>query len=100
MTFGGFVYRGYNISDFLIKNSLSLSVAGLTYGILLALVLYIKGGRVPVSNLNIYGSTNNIIYDFWQGREINPRIGPLDFKIILLRCALIGTVIQIFDKAI
>ncbi|XP_011504313.1 PREDICTED: delta(14)-sterol reductase isoform X2 [Ceratosolen solmsi marchali] len=91
--FGGFVYKGYNISDFLIKNSLSLSVAGLTYGILLAVALYVKGGRMPVSNLNIYGSTNNIIYDFWQGREINPRLGPLDFKLILLRCALIGTIL-------
>ena len=91
--YGGCVYKGYDVSDFLIKKSVPFTLAGVVYGILLALALYIKGGRAPISNLNIYGSTNSKIYDFWQGREINPRFGPLDVKLTLFRFGLIASVV-------
>ena len=86
--FGASIYYKYDISSFIIKKSLPLTVIGYIYGVLLAIALYIKASRVTVSHLNMYGATNNIIYDFWQGREVNPRIGPLDIKIMLFRFIL------------
>ncbi|XP_031784406.1 delta(14)-sterol reductase TM7SF2 [Nasonia vitripennis] len=91
--FGGCIHQGYDIGDFLLKKSLPMSVVGLGYGALLAVILYAKGGRAPVANLNMFGSTHNIIYDFWQGREVNPRVGPLDIKLLLFRTGLIGATI-------
>ncbi|CAL7949897.1 unnamed protein product [Xylocopa violacea] len=80
-----------------------LNVSGWFLGLILSLLLFIKGGRAPVANLNIYGSTNSVIYNFWQGREINPRIGPIDFKIILFRTSMIAMILinlSIVTKAI
>ncbi|XP_015610469.1 delta(14)-sterol reductase [Cephus cinctus] len=86
-------YNDYGISEFILQNSLQLSISGWILGAFLALVLYIKGGRASVAVLNMYASTDNVIYDFWQGREINPRFGPLDFKMILCRTGVIGALI-------
>ena len=85
-------YKGYKIHDFVLNSCLQLSIAGWILGTLLAAGLYLKAGRMPVSTLNLYGSTNNIVYDFWQGREVNPRVGPLDFKFLVFRAGMIGTV--------
>lgn len=89
-------YNSYRINDFILNSCLQLSVSGWLLGTVIATGLYLKGGRVSVVALNMYGSTNNIIYDFWQGREINPRIGFLDVKLLLLRAGIVGTVNIIF----
>lgn len=81
------------IIDYILNNIVQLSISGWIVGIILALGLYIKAGKASVANLNIYASTNSKIYNFWQGREINPRIGTLDIKLLLIRASLIGTVI-------
>lgn len=72
---------------------MQLSISGWFVGMILAVGLYIKAGQAPVINLNIYASTNSKIYNFWQGREINPRIGALDIKLLLIRASHIGAVI-------
>lgn len=91
--YAGATYYGYNVGDYLLKKSVPLITASLIYATVFAIVLYIKGGRVPVSYLNVYGSTNSRIYDFWQGREVNPRFFKLfDVKMIYFRTALIGLV--------
>ncbi|KAL7294648.1 hypothetical protein TKK_0011951 [Trichogramma kaykai] len=89
--FGGCVYQGYDVVDFLLQKSLPLTVIGAIFGVFLAIILYIKGGKVPVSHLNMYGTTNSVIYNLWQGREVNPRFGNLDIKVIIFRTAIIGT---------
>lgn len=94
--FGLCVYMNIPISDYILNNIVQLSVNGWIVGTILAIGLYIKAGKAPVVNLNIYASTNSKIYNFWQGREINPRIGALDIKLLLIRASLIGTVIILF----
>ncbi|XP_063991267.1 delta(14)-sterol reductase TM7SF2 [Diachasmimorpha longicaudata] len=86
-------YRFYRVSEYILASILQLAVSGWIIGTILAVVLYIKAGRAPVHALNIYGSTNNFIYDFWQGREINPRIGKLDIKTVLVRASVIGALL-------
>jgi len=89
------VYMNIPISEYILNNIVQLSVSGWIVGTILAVGLYIKAGKAPVVNLNIYASTNSKIYNFWQGKEINPRIGTLDIKLLLIRASLIGTVIII-----
>ncbi|XP_011171224.1 delta(14)-sterol reductase TM7SF2 [Solenopsis invicta] len=87
------VYLNIPISDYILNNIVQLSISGWIVGTILAMGLYIKAGKISVINLNIYASTNSKIYNFWQGREINPRIGALDIKLLLIRASLIGTLI-------
>ncbi|KAK0082957.1 hypothetical protein PV326_006932 [Microctonus aethiopoides] len=93
IVFGWFEYMGYKATDYIIRSVFKWSICGWIIGVLLSIGLYIKAGRSPVSMLNVYASTGNFIYDFWQGREINPRIGNLDFKIVLSRAGIIGMLI-------
>ncbi|XP_051159041.1 delta(14)-sterol reductase TM7SF2 [Leptopilina boulardi] len=93
IAYGVAEYKGYQISNFILYNSVEFTLVGLIIGTILSIVLYIKGGRASVANLNIYASTNNHIYDFWQGRETNPRFGPLDIKFNFIRATLIGSIV-------
>lgn len=44
--------------------------------------------------VNLLSTSGNIVYDFFVGRELNPRIGMLDLKFFLqLRPGLIGWII-------
>jgi len=90
------VYKDIRIDDYILSNIVQLSVSGWILGTILAFGLYIKAERAPIANLNIYASTNSKIYNFWQGREINPRIGTLDIKLLLIRTSAVGTVTIIF----
>jgi len=94
--FGLCTYKNILISDYILNNIVQLSVSGWLVGTFLALGLYMKAEKAPVANLNIYASTKSKIYNFWQGREINPRIDALDIKLLLIRASLIGTVIILY----
>ncbi|XP_076638714.1 lamin B receptor [Colletes latitarsis] len=87
------IYKEFEFSDFIIQNYVQLSISGWVIGVILSLLLFVKGGKAPVANLNIHGSTNSVIYNFWQGREINPRIGSLDVKINIFRTAMIAMIL-------
>lgn len=67
-------------------------VTGLVYAYILALLLYIRGGRAHIVAQNPFAMTGSFIYDFWMGREVNPRIGPFDVKVGLYRTGIIGMV--------
>ncbi|KOX78838.1 Lamin-B receptor [Melipona quadrifasciata] len=87
------IYEELEIIDLITQNSVQFSISGWILGTILSLLLFVKGSRAPVANLNIHGSTNSVIYNFWQGREINPRIGPVDFKISLFRTSMIAIIL-------
>lgn len=61
----------------------------------LSVCLYVSSHFVSPRKLAPGGNTGNIIYDFFIGRELNPRIGPLDLKFFCeLRPGLIGWVMM------
>lgn len=68
-------------------------VTGLVYAYLLAVLLYVRGGRAHLMAQNPFAMTGSLIYDFWMGREVNPRIGPFDVKVCLLRIGMIGMIV-------
>jgi hypothetical protein len=73
-------------------------VTGLIYAYLLGVLLYIRGGRAHLMAQNPFAMTGSFVYDLWMGREVNPRIGPFDVKVCMLRIGMIGMV-SCFDNS-
>ncbi|KAL8588777.1 hypothetical protein ACOMHN_035273 [Nucella lapillus] len=75
------------------KKFFKMMSVGMVFSFMLSLCLYIKARLVPQSKLSIPGNTGNVIYDFFMGHELNPRVGMLDLKVFCeLRPGLIGWV--------
>lgn len=56
-----------------------LMTASLAYSALQSVYLYASSFKRGAL-LSSHGSTGYAIYDFWMGRELNPRVGGLDLK--------------------
>uniref|UniRef100_A0AAU7J9A5 Tudor domain-containing protein Tdr16 n=1 Tax=Locusta migratoria TaxID=7004 RepID=A0AAU7J9A5_LOCMI len=61
------------------------AVSAVFLGIIFSLILYKRAHRLPLSYLNPYGATGYKLYDLWMGRELTPRIGKFNIKLILHR---------------
>ncbi|KAK3549813.1 hypothetical protein QTP86_011463, partial [Hemibagrus guttatus] len=71
-----------------------LAVCAVGMALLLSLYLYARSFWAPAQALAIGGNTGHAVYDFFIGRELNPRIGPFDLKYFCeLRPGLIGWVV-------
>lgn len=80
------------IVNIIVDNYFKLMISGLSFGTVLSIVLFIKSKFVPIHQLNPFAVTHNIVYDFFMGRQINPRVLGFDIKTILLRSSYIATV--------
>ncbi|XP_077409661.1 delta(14)-sterol reductase LBR isoform X2 [Vanacampus margaritifer] len=70
---------------------LQLSVATFLISILLSVYLYIRSRYAPPEQHALGGSSGNVIYDFFKGHELNPRIKNFDLKFFCeMRPGLIG----------
>lgn len=69
-----------------------LAVAAATLSFALSVGLYLASMRTGAKLADAGGAIGrNVVYDFFMGRELNPRIGPLDLKCFCeLRPGLIG----------
>ncbi|KAG7282717.1 hypothetical protein CRUP_017643 [Coryphaenoides rupestris] len=73
---------------------LPLAVCATGTSFLLSFYLYIRSFWAPHHALSPGGNTGNPLYDFFIGRELNPRIGNFDLKYFCeLRPGLIGWVV-------
>lgn len=72
-----------------------LAVAAATISFVLSIGLYLASCRSGAKLADATGTVGrSVMYDFFIGRELNPRIGPLDLKFFCeLRPGLIGWVI-------
>ncbi|CAG01584.1 unnamed protein product, partial [Tetraodon nigroviridis] len=76
---------------------LPLAVCAIVLSFLLSIYLYIRSFWAPSHALALGGNTGNPLYDFFIGRELNPRIGNFDLKYFCeLRPGLIGWVVVNF----
>uniref|UniRef100_A0A8C5LAU5 Delta(14)-sterol reductase TM7SF2 n=1 Tax=Jaculus jaculus TaxID=51337 RepID=A0A8C5LAU5_JACJA len=76
------------------KMLLPLAFATTLTCFIFSLLLYVRSLLAPASALAPGGNSGNPIYDFFLGRELNPRIGSFDFKYFCeLRPGLIGWVL-------
>ncbi|KAK5853438.1 hypothetical protein PBY51_007221 [Eleginops maclovinus] len=70
---------------------LQLAVASFLISILLSSYLYVRSQRTAAEQLALGGSSGNVVYDFFKGRELNPRIKDFDLKFFCeMRPGLIG----------
>ncbi|CAG5127396.1 unnamed protein product [Candidula unifasciata] len=77
-----------------IDKFIPLLTSAIIFSFILSIFLYVKSRYASPSKLAPGGNTGNVIYDFFIGRELNPRIGPLDLKFFCeLRPGLIGWVV-------
>jgi delta14-sterol reductase len=68
-----------------------LALAALLLAFAFSLALHVASYRSDKVLLALGGNTGNLVYDFWVGRELNPRLGELDLKFMFeLRPGLIG----------
>lgn len=85
----------FKVSVSLVYNKLfEMAVAAITFSLLLSVLLYLRARKAPAAALSEAGSSGNVIYDFFMGRELNPRCGPVDIKFFCeLRPGMIGWVL-------
>ncbi|XP_076314302.1 delta(14)-sterol reductase TM7SF2-like [Tachypleus tridentatus] len=77
--------------SFVYKNLFQLMVISILFSIFMSVALYIKGCRAPSYAQNEAGLSGCPQYDFFQGRELNPRVGKMfDLKLFLIHVGLIG----------
>ncbi|XP_071974383.1 delta(14)-sterol reductase TM7SF2 isoform X2 [Engystomops pustulosus] len=70
---------------------IEFAVAAAIISLSLSIFLYMKSLGAPESALAPGGNSGNLIYDFFIGHELNPRIGSFDLKYFCeLRPGLIG----------
>ena len=78
---------------FVYDKFLALAAAGFEFSFVLAVFLYIKSFN-PTALLAVGGNSGYMIYDWFIGSELNPRVGIFDWKVFCeLRPGLIGWVI-------
>ncbi|CAH6789608.1 delta(14)-sterol reductase LBR [Phodopus roborovskii] len=72
---------------------LQFALAATVFSVILSVYLYARSLKAPRDELSP-ASSGNAIYDFFIGRELNPRIGAFDLKYFCeLRPGLIGWVV-------
>lgn len=77
------------VHDDFVQLFITAQILGLT----IATIVYIKGGKTPITQRNPHAVSGNFFNDFWMGRELNPTIfEKIHIKVVLIRLALGGVV--------
>ncbi|XP_018327297.1 lamin-B receptor [Agrilus planipennis] len=85
---------GFPVVQIVTEKYFQMITASLIFGILLSVILYLRSRHVSVSALNPHAVTRSHIYNFWMGRELNPRFfGVVDVKMYLYRFVIISSLI-------
>uniref|UniRef100_A0A7N8XD01 Delta(14)-sterol reductase LBR n=1 Tax=Mastacembelus armatus TaxID=205130 RepID=A0A7N8XD01_9TELE len=80
---------------------LQLATASFLISVLLSIYLYVRSRYVGQEQLALGGNSGNVIYDFFKGHELNPRIQDFDLKFFCeMRPGLIGWCLINFAMAI
>lgn len=80
--------------DIVYQKFVPLCFTAIAFGQILSFILYLAGGRAPVSTLNPDGNSGSLLVDFLNGRQIAPTWwkGKINVKFIVHRIALIALV--------
>ena len=76
--------------SYLVDDFIPLAIGAILISLGSSIALYVASFRRNTL-LALGGNTGSVVYDFFIGRELNPRLGELDFKFVMeLRPGLIG----------
>lgn len=78
--------------DIILNEYLQLATVSYIFAVTLSIHLYIKSRKMEDGELNSYGNTGYILYDFFMGREIHPYIKNLNIKVWISRISNVTTV--------
>lgn len=79
--------------SFVYDHYLALAIAAMIFSFVLSAYLYVRSFRAGAL-LSLGGNSGNTVYDWFMGRELNPRIGVFDWKVFCeMRPGLIGWVL-------
>ncbi|KAM4633298.1 delta(14)-sterol reductase LBR [Polymixia lowei] len=93
-------YQGVDLT-YIHSNFLQLGVASFLVSFLLSVYLYARSRYVPADQLALGGNSGNVVYDFFKGHELNPRIKNFDLKFFCeMRPGLIGWCVINFAMAL
>ncbi|XP_068609839.1 delta(14)-sterol reductase LBR [Brachionichthys hirsutus] len=94
------VYRGVDLT-YVHSHFLQLAAASFLVSVLLSVCLYVRSRSTAPDQLALGGNSGNAVYDFFKGRELNPRIGSFDLKFFCeMRPGLIGWCLINFAMAL
>lgn len=94
------IHQGVDFT-YIHSHFLQLAVAALLISFLLSVYLYIRSRKAPVDQLALGGNSGSVMYDFFKGRELNPRIKNFDLKFFCeMRPGLIGWCVINFGMAL
>ncbi|KAM7395035.1 hypothetical protein PAMA_006674 [Pampus argenteus] len=84
------VHQGVDLT-YIHSHFLQLAVATFLISVLLSVYLYARSRYAAPEQLALGGNSGNVIYDFFKGHELNPRIKDFDLKFFCeMRPGLIG----------
>ncbi|XP_011895937.1 PREDICTED: lamin-B receptor isoform X2 [Cercocebus atys] len=89
---GASLFQGVEF-HYVYSHFLQFAVGATVFCVVLSVYLYMRSLKAPRNDLSP-ASSGNAVYDFFIGRELNPRIGTFDLKYFCeLRPGLIGWVV-------
>lgn len=77
----------------LLNEYLRMAIISYIFAVILSIVMYVKSRKKNSKELNQYGNTGYVLYDFFMGREIHPFIKKLDVKLWVSRISNISALI-------
>lgn len=94
------LHQGVDLT-YIHSHFLQLAVAAFLISLLLSVYLYIRSFKAPADQLALGGNSGSVMYDFFKGRELNPRIKNFDLKFFCeMRPGLIGWCVINFGMAL
>ncbi|CAL8312705.1 unnamed protein product [Lota lota] len=84
------VHQGVDLA-YIHSHFLQLATASFLVSLLLSVYLYARSRHTPTPQRALGGNSGSLMYDFFKGRELNPRIRNFDLKFFCeMRPGLIG----------
>uniref|UniRef100_A0A3Q1G8B5 Delta(14)-sterol reductase LBR n=2 Tax=Acanthochromis polyacanthus TaxID=80966 RepID=A0A3Q1G8B5_9TELE len=94
------VHQGVDLT-YVHSRFLQLATATFIISVLLSIYLYIRSRYAAPEQLALGGNSGNVVYDFFKGHELNPRIKSFDLKFFCeMRPGLIGWCLINFAMAL
>ncbi|XP_008287091.1 delta(14)-sterol reductase LBR isoform X1 [Stegastes partitus] len=94
------VHQGVDLT-YIHSRFLQLATATFLISVLLSIYLYIRSRYAAPEQRALGGNSGNVVYDFFKGRELNPRIKSFDLKFFCeMRPGLIGWCLINFAMAL
>ncbi|KAK2856585.1 hypothetical protein Q5P01_005320 [Channa striata] len=94
------VHQGVDLT-YIYSHFLQLATASFLISVLLSVYLYVRSRYAAPEELALGGNSGNVVYDFFKGHELNPRIKNFDLKFFFeMRPGLIGWCLINFAMAL